>query len=206
MLPDDERLAPVFAAAGDLDLPVLIHTADPVAFWDPVDGTRTSGSRSCSRSPSGRTADGDFPSFDPLMASLEGLIAAHPRTTFIVAHVGCYPENLAWVDRMLSTYPNMVIDVSRRMAELGRQPRASARLITRHRERVLFGTDYFPPPADLYRRWYRFFESDDEYFPYFAVRRAFRRRAAGRSRRSNLPPDVLEPVYRTNARRVLGIT
>ena len=100
------------------------------------------------------------------MASLEALIAAHPGTTFIVAHVGCFPENLAWVDRMLTTYPNMVIDVSQRMAELGRQPRAAARLIVKHAERVLFGTDSFPPPAALYRRWYRFLESDDEYFPY----------------------------------------
>ena len=65
-------------------------------------------------------------------ASLEALVAAHPGTTFIVAHVGCYPENLAWVDRMLTTYPNMVIDVSQRMAELGRQPRAAARLICKH--------------------------------------------------------------------------
>ena len=38
VLPDDERLAPVFAAAGELGLPVLIHTADPVAFFEPVDG------------------------------------------------------------------------------------------------------------------------------------------------------------------------
>ena len=93
------------------------------------------------------------------MRSLEGLVAAHPGTTFIVAHVGCYPENLAWVDRMLTTYPNMVIDVSQRMAELGRQPRAAARLICKHRERVLFGTDSFPPTADVYRRWWRFLET-----------------------------------------------
>ena len=138
------------------------------------------------------------------MASLEALIAAHPGTTFIVAHVGCFPENLGWVDRMLTTYPNMVIDVSQRMAELGRQPRAAARLITKHSGRVLFGTDSFPPPVELYRLWYRFLESDDEYFSYSPSGGA---PPQGRWSVSalQLPPEVLEAVYRTNARRVLQL-
>jgi predicted TIM-barrel fold metal-dependent hydrolase len=204
VLPDDERLAPVFAAAGALDLPVLIHTADPVAFWDPADG-RNERLEELLEKPEWSYFQGDFPGFDRLMASLEALVAAHPGTAFIVAHVGCYPENIAWVDRMLSSYENMVIDVSGRMAELGRQPRASARLILKHQDRVLFGTDNFPPPADLYRRWYRFLESDDEYFaysPYDGVPPQGRWSVSA----LDLPPDVLERVYRANARRVLGIT
>jgi predicted TIM-barrel fold metal-dependent hydrolase len=204
VLPDDARLSPLFAAAGDLHLPVLIHTADPVAFWDPVDGSNER-LEELQAKPEWSYFGSDFPSFDRLMESLEARIAANPGTTFIVAHVGCYPENLAWVDRMLSSYPNMVIDVSQRMAELGRQPRAAARLITNHREQVLFGTDCFPPPADLYRRWYRFLESDDECFPYFPFEGA---PPQGRWAISalNLPADVLVPVYRTNALRILGIT
>ena len=105
---------------------------------------------------------------------------------------------------MLTSYPNMVIDVSQRMAELGRQPRASARLIVKHPDRVLFGTDSFPPPAALYRLWYRFFESDDEYFSYSPGDGA---PPQGRWAVSalNLPADVLEAVYRTNAQRVLKL-
>jgi predicted TIM-barrel fold metal-dependent hydrolase len=201
VLPDDVRLAPVFAAAGDLNLPVLIHTGDPVAFWDPVDGANERVEELLDK-PEWSYHGRDFPSFERLMESLEALIAAHPATTFIVAHVGCHPENLAWVGRMLSSYPNMVIDVSQRMAELGRQPRAAALLISEYREQVLFGTDSFPPSAPLYRRWYRFFESDDEYFPYFPYDDA---PPQGRWAISalDLPPEVLVPVYRTNARRVL---
>jgi predicted TIM-barrel fold metal-dependent hydrolase len=203
VLPDDERLAPVFAAAGELGLPVLIHTGDPVAFFEPVDG-RNERLEELLEKPEWSFCGGDFPSFGRLMQSLETLLAAHPGTTFIVAHVGCHPENLHWVDRMLTTYANMVIDVSGRMAELGRQPRAAARLISKHRERVLFGTDSFPPPAPLYRHWYRFLESDDEHFPYSPDDGP---PSQGRWAVSalNLPADVLEPVYRTNARRVLGL-
>jgi predicted TIM-barrel fold metal-dependent hydrolase len=204
VLPDDERLSPVFATAGELGLPVLIHTGDPVAFFEPVDGRNERLEELLDR-PEWSFCGGDFPSFTRLMHALESLIAAHPATTFIVAHVGCYPENLHWVDRMLTGHPNMVIDVSGRMAELGRQPRAAARLISKHRERVLFGTDTFPPPAPLYRHWYRFLESDDEHFPYSPGDGA---PSQGRWAVSalNLPPDVLEPVYRSNARRVLGLS
>ncbi|MFL6071369.1 MAG: amidohydrolase, partial [Actinomycetes bacterium] len=34
--PDDDRVAAVLRAAGELSLPVLIHTADPVAFFEPL--------------------------------------------------------------------------------------------------------------------------------------------------------------------------
>jgi predicted TIM-barrel fold metal-dependent hydrolase len=201
VLPDDERFSPLFAAAGELRLPVLIHTADPVAFFDPIDVNNERLEELLDK-PEWSYHERGVPRFERLVESLEALIARHPDTTFIVAHVGCYPENLAWVDRMLSSYPNMVIDVSQRMAELGRQPRTAARLIVKHRERVLFGTDSFPPPAPLYRRWYRFLESDDEYFPYFPYDGA---PPQGRWAISglNLPAEVLVPVYRTNARRVL---
>jgi predicted TIM-barrel fold metal-dependent hydrolase len=99
----------------------------------------------------------------------------------------------------------MVIDVSQRMAELGRQPRSAARLFVKHSERILFGTDSFPPPAALYRLWYRFLESDDEYFPYAPGGAA---PSQGRWAISalQLPADVLTAVYRTNAQRVLRLT
>jgi predicted TIM-barrel fold metal-dependent hydrolase len=204
VMPDDERLGPVFAAAGELGLPVLIHTADPVAFFEPADASNER-LEELTEKPEWGYHGGDFPSFTSLMRSLEGLVAGHPGTTFIVAHVGCYPENLAWVDRMMSTYPNMVIDVSQRMAELGRQPRAAARLICKHVERVLFGSDSFPPSAELYRRWWRFLETDDEYFPYFPWDET---PPQGRWSVSALalPAEVLVPLYRTNARRILRLS
>ena len=128
VLPDDERLGPVYAAAGELGLPVLIHTADPVAFWDPVDGSNERLEELLEK-PDWSYFGRGFPSFDRLIASLESLVAAHPGTTFIVPHVGCFPENLAWVDRMLTTYPNMVIDVSGRIWRARPAAAGLARLI-----------------------------------------------------------------------------
>src|SRR5690606_15609310 len=35
---DDPRLDPIFKKCGELNIPVLIHTADPAPFWDEMDG------------------------------------------------------------------------------------------------------------------------------------------------------------------------
>jgi predicted TIM-barrel fold metal-dependent hydrolase len=204
VLPDDERLAPIFAAAGELGLPVLIHTADPVAFWDPVD-ERNERYEELHVHPEWSFSGGAFPSFERLMESFEALVAAHRGTTFIGAHVGCHAEDLGAVSRRLDDHPNLTIDLSARMAELGRQPRAARALVVRHPDRVLFGTDEFPPHEGVYRRWFRFLESDDEHFPYADEADGPPPQGRWAVSALDLPPEVLERVYRGNARRVLGL-
>ena len=105
---------------------------------------------------------------------------------------------------MLTAYPNLTIDLSARIAELGRQPRAAARLLTRHPDRVLFGTDCFPPERAVYETSFRFCETLDEHFPYGDEDAA---PTQGRWAISalGLADDVLEPLYRGNARRILGL-
>ena len=95
----------VWAAAGELGLPVLIHTADPVAFWEPARRRATSASRSSARTPSGRSPTPRFPRWERLLDALETVVAAHPRTTFVGAHVCSCAEDLARVDRMLVRAP-----------------------------------------------------------------------------------------------------
>ena len=135
------------------------------------------------------------------MESLEGLVAAHPRTTFIGAHVGCYAEDLEWVGRMLDAYPNFHIDIAARLAELGRQPGAARRLFVEHRDRVLFGSDIFPPTADDYGIHFRFLETADEYFDYSTeeVPPQGRWKISG----LNLPANVARAIYADNASRLL---
>jgi predicted TIM-barrel fold metal-dependent hydrolase len=203
VLPDDERAAPVFAAAGELGLPVLIHTADPVAFFAPLDA-RNERLEELSRHPEWSFCGPGFPSFDRLMEALEGVVAAHPRTTFIAAHVGCYAEDLAWVGRMLDSYPNLLIDISARISELGRQPRAARELIVRHHDRVLFGTDEFPPSRAQYETYFRVLETADECFPYSPDPADPWPRGRWSISALDLPQDVLGAVYRGNASRLFA--
>ncbi|HKO24745.1 MAG TPA: amidohydrolase family protein, partial [Chloroflexota bacterium] len=131
---DDERLFDLWEAAAEQRVPVLIHIADPVAFFQPLDRFNERWEE-LRRHPDWHFYGPEFPSFEALIEQFERLIARHPRTTFIGAHVGCYAENLGWVGHMMDTYPNFNVDISARLAELGRQPYSSRRLFERHPDR-----------------------------------------------------------------------
>ena len=163
--PDDERVVRVLQTAGDLGLPVLIHTADPVAFFDPLDETNERIDE-LTRVPEWWFGGDQYPTFAELLESLDRLIGACPQTTFIGAHVGCWAEDLAGVGRMLNAHPNWHVDLGGRLAEIGRQPRAFARFVEDFPDRVLFGTDEYPPSRGAYERYYRFLQTADEHFAY----------------------------------------
>jgi predicted TIM-barrel fold metal-dependent hydrolase len=201
--PDDPALAPVWDAAGALGLPVLVHTADPVAFFQPV-GVHNERIEELLAHPSISLADVGLTELHRLLDSFEAMVANHPATTFVGAHVGNQVENLDAVSTLLDRYPNLLIDISGRAPDLGRQPRAAARLMTRHADRVLFGTDQLPIRVDDYGVYFRLLETDDEYFSYAPGRNP---PPHGRWQISGLALEraTLEQVYAANARRILGI-
>jgi len=84
---DDERLAPLWETAAELRLPVLIHVADPVAFFDPLDATNERWEELHAH-PDWHFPSPPYPAFATIMNALANLVARHPRTTFIGAHVG----------------------------------------------------------------------------------------------------------------------
>jgi predicted TIM-barrel fold metal-dependent hydrolase len=131
------------------------------------------------------------------------VIARHPATIFIGAHVGCYAENLAYVGGMLDRLPNYYIDISARAAELGRQPHTARRFFLRYADRILFGTDCAPNPKS-YHVYYRLFETMDDYFPYWP---AGDRPWQGRwyIHGLGLPDAVLQRIYFRNAARLLQL-
>src|SRR4051812_29785038 len=115
---DDARLDPLWATAGELRLPVLIHVADPVAFFDPLDATNERWEELHGH-PDWHFPSPPFPPFLSILEALANVIARHPGTDFVGAHVGCYAENLGWVGALLDRCPNFYIDISARLAELG---------------------------------------------------------------------------------------
>ncbi len=203
VLPDDPRLAEVFTAAGELDLPILIHTADPVAFWAPLD-RHNERIDELQEMPSWWFGGPEHPSFDRLMAALADVVRRAPGTTFIGAHVGCAAEDLDWVSALMDECPNFHVDLGGRLGELGRQPRRFARLVERHPDRVLFGTDAFPLDEDSLLTYARFLETDDECFSYAAgcdVPPQGRWDISGAA----LQPEHLQAIYADNARRLLSL-
>jgi predicted TIM-barrel fold metal-dependent hydrolase len=196
---DDERLIPLWETAGELKIPVLIHVADPVAFFDPLDATNERWEELVYQ-PDWHFPSPPFPSFLEIMGAFQRLVSRHPSTTFIGAHVGCYAENLGWVGQMLEHCPNYYIDISARISELGRQPYTTRRFFLKYADRILFGTDN-APYRDAYKLYYRFLESDDEYFEYGLSQIPEQGRWSIYG--LYLPDDVLQKVYSANAVRVL---
>ena len=194
---DDERLAPIFDKAAELNIPVIFHTADPDAFFDPIDRFNERYEELAAH------PDWSFYGLPFSKASLleqrDRVIARHPKTTFVAAHMAESSEDLSHVATLLERHANLHVDISARTAELGRQPYAARAFIIRFADRILFGTDLVPEVA-MYRLHYRFLETADEYFEYPSH--------ASRQGRWNiyglfLPADVLEKVYRANALKLL---
>jgi predicted TIM-barrel fold metal-dependent hydrolase len=199
---DDSRLHPIWETAGELGLPVMIHVADPVAFFEPINETNERWEE-LGAHPEWAFTSPPYPSFMSIMESLANLVACNKDTTFIGAHVGCYAENLAWVGALLDRCPNFYIDISARIGELGRQPYTARRFFLQYADRILFGSD-MGPDLDAYRIAYHFLETDDEYFNYNTgdVPQQGRWHVHG----LYLPDDVLKKVYSENSRRVLEIS
>lgn len=190
---DDERLAPIFDKATELGVPVMFHTADPDAFFLPLD----EGNERYEE----LAAHPDWSFFgaehskEELLEQRNRVFARHPKTTFVAAHVAESGENLSRVAKLLESYPNVYVDISARASELGRQPYTARAFFLRFADRIVFGSDLLPD-AEMYRLYYRFLETADEYFEYPShASRQGRWNIYG----LNLPDDVLNKVYRLNA-------
>jgi predicted TIM-barrel fold metal-dependent hydrolase len=194
---DDERLAPIFDKAAELGIPVMFHIADPDAFFLPVDG-RNERYEELAAHPDWSFFGTQF-SKKELLDQRDRVIARHPKTAFVAAHVAECGENLARANKLLEDHPNVMLDISARASELGRQPYSSRALFLRFPDRILFGADLVPEES-MYRLYFRFLETADEYFDYPShASRQGRWQIQG----LYLPDDVLRKVYRDNALRLL---
>jgi predicted TIM-barrel fold metal-dependent hydrolase len=194
---DDERLAPIFEKAGELGIPVMFHIADPSAFFFPIDAHNERFEELAAHPDWGFY--GAQYSKTELLDQRDRVIARHPKTTFVCAHVAECGENIARAAALLETYPNAHIDISARASELGRQPYTARALFLKYPDRILFGSDLVPEES-MYRLYYRFLETADEYFDYPShASRQGRWQIYG----IHLPDEVLKKVYRENALKLL---
>jgi uncharacterized protein len=192
---DDPRLDPVWAKAGELGVPVLIHTGDPSEFFAPHDRFNERWLE-LTQFPNRARPPGENPSWEEVMGEQHRVFRNHPGTTFISAHLGWMGSDLGALGRLLDEHPNVVTEVAAVIAELGRQPRAARDFLIRYQDRVLFGKDTFA--EEEYHTYFRLFETADEYFPYFRRRHAFWRLYG-----LDLPDQVIRKLYHDNAVRVI---
>jgi predicted TIM-barrel fold metal-dependent hydrolase len=208
---DDARFDPMWDACAQFNMPVAIHVSDPVAFFTPTDRFNER-YEELNNHPDWSFYGQDYPSNAELLEARNRVFARHPKTQFLVLHVGNFAENLDNVSENLDRFPNMTVDLAARIGELGRQPRRAGKFFDRYQDRILFGTDATPHGDEtpqqlfnekLYEIYFRFLETADEYFDYApaSVPPQGRWRIYG----IELPATILEKVYHQNAERLLRI-
>jgi predicted TIM-barrel fold metal-dependent hydrolase len=195
---DDPKLAPIFEVCGKHQRPVMIHTADPAAFFTPLDKFNERW-HELNEHPGWLFFGDKFPKREELLTQFINVVARHPKTTFIGAHFGNNVEDLATVGKWLDEHPNLFVDIDARISELGRQPYTARKFFLKYQDRIMFGTDT-TPRREAFRIYYRFLETDDEYFD---CRDSHHLQGFWMIYGIYLPQEVLEKVYFKNAERVL---
>ena len=192
---DDPDLDPVWQAAARLNLPVLIHTADPQEFFEPID-LQNERWLELALYPDRRFPSPQYPTFEELMAERDRLFKRNPKTTFIAAHMGWHANNLARLGKMFDEMPNVYGEVGAVLYDLGRQPRFAHDFFVKYQDRILFGKDSYQP--DEFPYFWRTFETADEYFDYYRDYHAFWKLYG-----MALPDPVLRKLYYQNALKLV---
>ena len=192
---DDERLGPIWEVCGELNIPVLIHSADPFQFWLPKDNQNERWFE-LKEKPGRFYGDNSFiPPFEEIIKEQHTIFERHSNTTFINAHLGWMSNDLNKLGRHLDKYPNVMTEFGAVIAELGRQPKTARQFFIDYQDRIMFGKDSYN--KEEFYTYFRILESDDEYFDYFRKRHAFWKMYG-----LNLPDEVLKKVYYKNALRI----
>lgn len=191
---DDPALKPIWDLCARLNIPVIIHTAEPQEFFSPLD-FHNERWLELALFANRRNYHPEGPSWEDLMGERDRMYAANPNTRFIGAHFDWYGSDLARASRQLDQLPNLVLEVGAVLYEFGRQPRAARDFFIKYQDRILFGKDSFA--ASEFPYYWRVFETADEYFDYYRDYHAFWKLYG-----MDLPDEVLKKLYYKNALRV----
>ena len=193
---DDPELDVVWQTAGRLGIPVFVHTGDPAEFFEPLDFENERWLE-MALFPNRRFNDRSrFPEFNELMEERDRMLERHPNTTWVLAHMSWYTQDLGRLGELFDRFPNVYAEVGAVLYDLGRQPRFARDFFIKYQDRILFGKDSFQP--DEYPYYWRVFETEDEYFDYYRDYHAFWKLYG-----MGLPDDVLRKVYYENALRII---
>jgi predicted TIM-barrel fold metal-dependent hydrolase len=208
---DDPRFDPMWETCGGKKFPVAIHTSDPLAFFLPIDRFNER-FEELNAHPDWSFHGRDFPSDQALQEARMRVVQRHPNTTFVALHVAV-AEDLDYVSECMRRCPNFWVEIGARIGELGRQPRRSRRFFEEFQDRIMFGTDAVPGGYEtpqqifgdlLYEIYYRFLETEDEYFDYAPA--PIPPQGRWRIYGLGLPDSILRKVYYENAARLLNLT
>ncbi len=208
LMVDDPLLEPIFAHLAREGRTLLMHIAEPLACWQPLDPASPHYGYYSKNPEWHMHGKKGFPSHAELIAARDRVAERHPELRVVGAHLGSLAHDVSEVAKRLERYPNFAVDTSARLGDLALQPPEKVRaFFKRFADRVLFGTDlvmHAPQAAmtdaeraqalrrtaECYRREFAYYETRDSLT-------LFGREVEG----LGLPQALLEKLYLENARR-----
>ena len=189
---NDTRLDPIWKLCGELNIPVLIHSGEPEAFWLDKDEYNERWLELRQKPGRYRGDPKKYPTFKTIMSEQHDIFRKNPETIFINAHMGWMANDLDALSEHLDKHKNVMTEIGAVLAELGRQPQRAREFLTKYKNRILFGKDSYN--VTEYYTYFRVLETDDEYFDYYRKRHAHWKMYG-----LSLPDSVLKPIYYENA-------
>jgi len=208
---DDPRLDPVWEMCAKYNRPIVHHVNDQFGRFLPIGPENERYEAGLWRdNPSENYYGTGQPGFEEINQHRERMLAKHPKAVYILAHIAMLGFDLKRVAALLDKYPNVNVDLSAAIQEVGRQPRTARRFLIQYQDRVLFGTDGGTARMNdldgFWRPHFRFFETEDEYFDHPAqLLSPLGAPLHGRWKiyGIGLPDEVIRKIYYANALRHL---
>jgi hypothetical protein len=197
---DHPAFTPIFDYIVSRGKPILMHMADPIAAWQPLDPESPHYQYYTKHPEFHWYGKPGRPSHAEILSRRDTVIARYPDHPFIGAHLGSVEHDVEVLSAYLDAHPNVCVDSSARFGDFIRQPEEKVRaLFAKHPDRILFGIDwdvdertFNNDPDEREQQYGHHCESFGEHFRYFEKTLA-------------LPPHTLRAFYNDNARRVYRI-
>lgn len=158
--PDDPRLDQLWERAGQLGMPVSLHTSDPIWCYQPMDYTNDGLMNGWTWRIVLEPGTYDH---NQLIDSLENAVKKHSKTIFIACHLCNLDYDLTRLGEMFDRNPNFYADISARFAEAAQIPRFVRQFLTKYPDRIIYGTDVTYDEA-FFSASFRILETEDEHF------------------------------------------
>ncbi len=208
VLVDDPILEPIVRFIEAQGKTLLMHIADPLDGWLPLDPSSVHYgyySKNLEWHLYGRT---DMPTHRQLMDARDNVIARHPNLRVVGAHLGSLEHDVNEVARRFDKYPNFAVDVSARLYDLATQDVSLVReFFNNYQDRILFGIDCgtwelasAKSPEQMANTMKYITKEYSDYSAYLESEGAVTLRDRELPA-LNLPADILDKVYRDNAKR-----
>lgn len=210
---DDPGLAEVAEHVRALGVPLIAHQGEPHNCWLPLERMTTDNDREYfAEHPQYHVyLHPEMPDYETLMAARDRFVAAHPRLSFVGAHMASLEYDVDRLAAFLDRFPQATVDLAARMSQVQyqslRDRERVRRFFIRYQDRLLYGTDLTQNPGDdpagFRREAHGAWRSDWRYL------------ATGETRRIDvlhadvpglaLPREVIDKIYYRNAARVFGL-